>query len=514
MATLQELEDFKYFPPGSELGSQHRADTVVTMHVDGAAYFAAIHKVLDTLGMPGDRLYITSWNLNVTMRLRPPVPGEPILADRLIQLAAAKVDVRVIVALPRYALSPAYAPPWREDFFKFPFALALGDVPLTNIASVRTLRRTPFNGPPPLAKRVLLDWGGGFDSRHEKCTIAYSSTTGELHAFVGGLDYVPDRIASEGHAGTPHSNYWHDGGVQLQGGAAGAVLENFWTRWDETETLPERRYWYGGYAEPYNPEIEPKPAQLKPLAAPMPQGLPAGSHSDAGVRIWRSYGRARVTALRDTLEIPWKTLPPGGVKEVLTGLLRAIGVAERYIYVEDQSLNPNQPNSVNYGHHLLLYPAIKKACADGIKVIFVTQGFAPGPIMRLADATPEMSPEILRLILDDTTRPNFVLLRRKDTKVHAKIVLIDDEFISIGSANVWDRSQFGWESEVNAAVVHPGGEASLVADLRVRLWAEHLRPPPGANLRNLDVSLGYFRDAWGTGSAADLPSNALLEISP
>jgi len=69
---------------------------------------------------------------------------------------------------------------------------------------------------------------------------------------------------------------------------------------------------------------------------------------------------------------------------------------------------------------------------------------------------------------------------------------------------------------VNAAIVHPGRDASLVADLRVQLWREHLRPPPGAasdaNLRKLDVSLGYFRDTWGSGRATDLPDSALVEV--
>lgn len=518
MATVEELEDTKYFPPLLKLGVKHRADTVVTTHVDGVAYFGAIADVLKTMGGPGDRLYITSWNLEPTLR---PLAGESDLTERLLSLAAAGADVRLIVAVPRYSLGPQGQSPISPDYWRTQrMKLGIADVARVNIASVRALRSTPRNGPPPLEKRVLVDWGGGNDSRHEKCTIAYSATTGELHTFVGGLDFQPDRFADERHLGAPAVNWWHDGGIQLQGGAADAVLDNFWTRWVETETLPARRYWFGGIAELFNPAVEPKPPQLKPPTSPLPGSTPAGSHSDAGVRIWRSYASLRVEeVLRDGGRLPWHTLPPTGVVEVSAGLVSAIDAAKRFIYVEDQTLNPSLPARV-YNHHQVLFPVIAAACATDVKVIFVTQGYpGPGALAPWFDATPDMSTEIHALILDDLTvaqRRNFALFYLRDTKVHSKLVLVDDEFVSIGSANLWDRSQDGTESEVTAAVVHPGGSASLVADLRVQLWREHLRTSPtpaaDAKLRDLGVSLGYFRTHWGTGTSGDIPNSALVEM--
>ena len=150
------------------------------------------------------------------------------------------------------------------DYFRSTARSPIGTIARVNIASVRLLRDTPRNGPPPLADRVLVDWGGGFDSRHEKCTIVYRAATQELHAFVGGLDYAPDRLGVPGHHGALLGNYWHDLGVHLQGGAATAVMENFWTRWDETVTLPKRRYWQDGAARPFNPTAKPKPTTRPP----------------------------------------------------------------------------------------------------------------------------------------------------------------------------------------------------------------------------------------------------------
>jgi hypothetical protein len=70
--------------------------------------------------------------------------------------------------------------------------------------------------------------------------------------------------------------------------------------------------------------------------------------------------------------------------------------------------------------------------------------------------------------------------------------------------------------DLAAAIVDP--DTTMVADLRVRLWREHFRPPgtPAAEerLRNLDISLGYFRESWGIGTALEVPGTKLVEILP
>lgn len=514
MATLDELAA-KYLPPAIGLGAPHQADTRITTYVDGAACLGRIADLLDTLRGPGDRVYLTSWQLDTSLKLRP-VPGEPDLTDRLLTLAAAGADVRLVVAVPRYALGRQGAPFTDPDHWRgWAFSQGIGRTATLNITSVRALRSTPRNGPPPLADRVLVDWGGGFDSRHEKCTIVYSAETAELHAFVGGIDYDPERFSAVGHAGAPAGNYWHDAAVHLVGGAATSALDNFWTRWDETVDLPPRRYWFAGAAEQFNPTIAAAPALRNP-AAPMPAGpLPPDSYDDAGLRIWRSYGPRKVTGLADGNQRPWLTLPATGVQEVTKGLTNAIEAATRYVYVEDQTINSSRLSRF-YDHHDVLYPILSDACARGVKVVFVTQGFAG--VNSDFDANLSFSPEIEDLILSPLSvaqQDNFALFYVRDVKVHAKLVLVDDEFVSVGSANMWDRSQVGDESELNVAAVHPGESGSLVGDLRVRLWREHFRMPadPGvtAALRNLNASLGCFRDSWGTGLVR--PNSALVEVT-
>jgi len=82
--------------------------------------------------------------------------------------------------------------------------------------------------------------------------------------------------------------------------------------------------------------------------------------------------------------------------------------------------------------------------------------------------------------------------------VHSKVVLIDDVFAMIGSANLQSRSMDGQDFELSVGVVDTG---TWVRDLRVRLWAEHLRLASlessvrGA-LEDLSLALGIWRIEW------------------
>lgn len=67
-----------------------------------------------------------------------------------------------------------------------------------------------------------------------------------------------------------------------------------------------------------------------------------------------------------------------------------------------------------------------------------------------------------------------------DVFIHAKLVLIDDAYASIGSANMNRRSMFH-DGEMNAMVVPGRLRAAVdnpVRSIRCRLWADHLGLPP------------------------------------
>jgi phosphatidylserine/phosphatidylglycerophosphate/cardiolipin synthase-like enzyme len=515
LPALADLEA-KYFPQPFS-ATAHSQDTAVIPHVDGDAYFSAIAEAINQCYGAGSKIYISSWFYNDTMVL--PAPG---LGGSLSEALAQKaddygVDVRIVIAAPRFSVGIEGRPVGIEDmdhFLSWIGEVGFSNVVHKNIRAVRALRASDPGGGVPLLGRVLIDWGGLWDSRHEKSTVVYSANTNELSAFVGGMDYSPDRVSPEIHTA---AKYWHDVGVELRGGAAASVLDNFRTRWEEAATLPPRTYMLDGVAGKFNPFIESSPPTQPTNPPTAPTIAPPGGYIDASVRIVRSYDakRAYNPWMRQP-DLPWATLPAGGVQEVLAVLQKAILAAERYIYVEDQTLNPGAAAEL-YVTHSKLTPYILDRLGHGVKVIYVTDGFS-GPDSPVP-ANLTMSAEILEGILNKLSldqAQNFSLHYVANTKVHAKVVMVDDEFVSIGSANFWDRSMTGAESELTAAIVHAGGQNSLVADLRVRLWRGHLRVASSAavdsELRDLNKSLGIFRSDWGTGVTFAHPNSALRQM--
>ena len=55
--------------------------------------------------------------------------------------------------------------------------------------------------------------------------------------------------------------------------------------------------------------------------------------------------------------------------------------------------------------------------------------------------------------------------------VHAKIGIVDDRWLTIGSANLNEHSLFN-DTELNVLTCDP----ELARGTRLRLWSEHLRP--------------------------------------
>ncbi|MFC5112119.1 phospholipase D-like domain-containing protein [Kibdelosporangium philippinense] len=246
---------------------------------------------------------------------------------------------------------------------------------------------------------------------------------------------------------------------------------------------------------------------------------PAQGNPSSSVRIWGSYATNRVTPLGDNLVVPWQGLPQGGVVEFAEGLRAAIEAARTYIYIEDQTLNPAMLGEI-YVQHRFLYPLLSAAAERGVKVILLTQGSA-GANAPSSDATPYISTEIQNSIIDPLSRSqrsNVGVFYLHNTKVHSKLVMIDDEFVSIGSANAWDRSMEGDESELSVAILDPGGTRSLVADLRVKLWQEHHRLPDNqvtdTILRNLHIGLGLFDQSWGQAQPSQARNTAVRRMQP
>jgi phosphatidylserine/phosphatidylglycerophosphate/cardiolipin synthase-like enzyme len=189
-------------------------------------------------------------------------------------------------------------------------------------------------------------------------------------------------------------------------------------------------------------------------------------------------------------------MPPEGVHEVYLTLVQAIGAARRYVYIEDQYFEEYPGGDARFQ----LYPHLRAAAARGVKVILVGSGSRDpaeaGPLINQ-----RVNKDLQHLLIDplpQAMRRNVGLWRVENLTVHTKLVLVDDVFASVGSANFFSRSMAGTDTELTAAMVTDG---DAVRSLRVRLWAEHLRTPlthPAlrGSLEDLDLAIGAFRAEW------------------
>jgi PLD-like domain len=502
MSALDDLER-EYFPDIANV-IRYSGNTELLPHVDGVDFFTAIHDAIAATEGPDDRVYIVNWLFERQTFLN----DHKKLNDLLVQKADdLKVDVRVIVWSGRLVLGSKRVDPdvSHEEWWINRTAEALdlfSKEVNANIENCRALRaqRPAEDIVPPLEGRVLMDWAGDYGSRHQKYVVVYRKSTGDLRAFIG-IDFSMNNRNRYQH---PSNDSPHELGLELRGEAGRSVWQDFKTRWEEVKTLPTARYWNGEVVEPFNPTTD---ASLRVPPVPSPDTVFVSPiSSTSGVRIVRSYDTIKDSMLLGP-DLPWTTLPPTGLQEIFTVLQQAVPAARRYIYIEDQGIN----NSDSYTAHRLVWPLLSNRIKQGVKVICVTSGHED----RNTDLTPSIWDTFLNFIHPDL-QPNFVMYRVDKMEIHSKVILIDDEFASVGSANFWDRSMDGADTELTAMAVDP---SDFVKELRVRLWADHLRVNPNdatyrPQLLNLDQSLGIFRPGWGTGISPAPPNSKLQLIGP
>jgi phosphatidylserine/phosphatidylglycerophosphate/cardiolipin synthase-like enzyme len=340
----------------------------------------------------------------------------------------------------------------------------------------------------------LVDYSGPIlGSNHQK--VAVIGRAGELTAFVAGIDLVPDRFD-----GVPHDRLrldgerwgWHDAAVRLRGPAAGRVHDLLALRWDEAARLPRRVF------------ARRRPLRLRSLNPAGPAGTPGAAAAQApvanpgaAVRVLRSVPARKVDSLLPPRRGSWNRLPDSGVQEIHDTLVHALSAARHYVYVEDQYLEEYTGGDSEYE----LYPHLREAARRGAKVIMVGSGVRDpeDPGLYLRGINQKLNRDLKRKMADPLQGGSgeMAVYRVEHLTVHAKIWLVDDVFACIGSANMFSRSMVGTDSEMSTAVTT---STTLVRDLRVRLWAEHLRAPLNpelaASLEDVDLALGVWRPEW------------------
>jgi phosphatidylserine/phosphatidylglycerophosphate/cardiolipin synthase-like enzyme len=245
-------------------------------------------------------------------------------------------------------------------------------------------------------------------------------------AFVGGMDLTTqagDRYdLSEHHARAAVG--WHDAEARIEGPAVADVAEHFRMRWREVagETLP-----------------------------PVRSSEPAGD--------------VELQVVRTVPEKIYEAVPRGDFR-IAESYVRAFRGAERFIYVENQFLW--SPEIASVLHEKLTHPP-----SGDFKVVFVL----PSKPNSGRDDTRGVLGELIEADDDNGRLLACTLYARSGQLVdpiyvHAKIAIVDDKWLTIGSANLNEHSLFN-DTEMNV-VAH---DSELARRTRLRLWSEHLELP-------------------------------------
>lgn len=166
---------------------------------------------------------------------------------------------------------------------------------------------------------------------------------------------------------------------------------------------------------------------------------------------------------------------PGGEDGILDAYVRAIRNARRYIYIENQYFRSpiigRELRDALRRNPRLRLAAVVWPINDGKKSFLDPSGYWTARTQELIrEARPEfMLTHAMTWGHDANDRVVYQTI-----DVHAKVMIVDDVWVTIGSANINDRG-FKTEGEINGVVLDKG----LAGDLRRRLMAEHLEIEPG-----------------------------------
>ena len=429
--------------------------------VHGARYFPRLHQVLSATG-PGDSVYFTDWRGDADERLAGPgTETSTVLAG----LARRGVRVHGLV--------------WRSHPKRFSFSEQ------ENSALAKAVNDA--GGEVLLDERVRRA-----GSHHQKLfVIRHPSSPGDDVAFVGGIDLCHGRNDDASHHGDRQAlpidaRYgarpaWHDLQMEVRGPAVGDLDHTFAERWCDPVPL-DRGPW--GRVVAIRAHERSTPSLLPRFRDP-----PAvGSHR---VQVLRTYPARR----------PPYGFAPAGERSIARAYLKAFRRARRLIYIEDQYLWSADAATA-------LADALRRQ--PTLRVVVVLPRF-PDEDGRLSGPPNRIGQLRALKALAAAGGDRFAVydLERSDgvpIYVHAKVCVIDDVWMAVGSDNV-NRRSWTHDSELSCTILDdtldprdprdPGGLGDcarvFARDTRLALWAEHL----ATDRVPIDPDEGYdfFRDA-------------------
>jgi phospholipase D1/2 len=424
--------------PGRNCWRVERARRVSFL-VDAADYFAAVRSAI---AQARRSVFILGWDFDSRIAL---VPG----ADDGYPEPLGEFLRAVVRRAPRLRI---YVLSW--DFAM----LFAGD------REFRPLYKLGWKSHPAPRLAFRLDGCHAFGSSHHQKVIVVDDAV----AFVGGLDLThgrwdtpehrreqPHRLDSSGKQSRPN----HDVQAVVDGRAARALGELCRDRWLRS-----------GVRRPAIPVLPEEGHDPWPRAV-------APDVEDVDVAIARTDPR----------------YPTGPLIEEIRHLyVDAIGGARRSLYLENQYFS-----SSALGEAL----SARLAANDALEVVAVSRLTEEGWLeARTMGALRALLDRRLRMAGASRYRLMYPHIPGLDPaqmlNVHSKVLVMDDELVSVGSANFNNRSM-GYDTECNIAIEARGDPRirAAIAGFRDRLLAEHLGTEPREVAARIEASGGLLLPA-------------------
>jgi phosphatidylserine/phosphatidylglycerophosphate/cardiolipin synthase-like enzyme len=311
-------------------------------------------------------------------------------------------------------------------------------------------------------------------SHHQKLFVFRRASGPEDDvAFVGGIDLAHGRRDDARHQGDPQAldldpRYstcppWHDIQLEVRGPAIGDLAHSFRERWDDPTPLDHRNPFRAALRRAARQPRHPDP--LPPVRSDPP---PTGPHA---VQVVRTYAAKR----------PAYPFAPDGERSIGRAYRKGLRRACRLVYLEDQYLW-SQDAAESFADALRRAP--------DLHLIAVVPRYAErGGMSAWAE-------NIGRLEVLDTLRAaggdrvgvyDLENVHGTPIYVHAKVCVIDDVWLEVGSDNL-NRRSWTHDSELSCIILDatcdereptdPAGRGDgarvLARDTRLDLWREHL----------------------------------------
>lgn len=407
----------------------------LTPLIDGDSYF---ENLLQAIERAESYIFIAGWCLTPDVPLRHE-SREELAETRLLpvlQRVAQRVPVRILL----WGGARALLHPTRAD-------------------ARQVAERFNALGEPNLLCR--LDNTARFSHCHHQKTVVVD---GQL-AYVGGMDlttYQGYRLDVPGHALRAGPN-WHDMEVKIEGEAVADVEHNFRQRW-------------------------------------------AGACADrsAGTRDLPPAREPRVDPAWQTPAQIVRTIPHSNYASVKRGeygiyhtYLAALSRARRFIYIENQYLWSPQVMDV-------LIDQLHRPHDRPFRIVIVLPAGAHSGkwdndqhVKQLRDEDGGRGIVAIYSLYASGAGAGLYAFRYRPVYLHAKVAVIDDTWLTVGSANLNNRGLIT-DSELNVVT----NDAELARRVRIDLWAEHLALPR-AQIEASDP-IALINGAWRDRAAENL----------